>query len=335
MKRALHLANQPSSLVRPFRVFCPLRVSGLVRLGLLTTFGLLVFVPLVRAQDMSFGADETGGDMSFDVEDTEEGEGEELSTDDDILGELATPDVEGETGQETGADGDGKKETPEEIYAVQQVYALRLNRLELAPSYSTTLNDPYISHPGLGMALNYWWTNVLAIGANFIWYDGLESESDLNFFSRRSTRVAIPINEYQLGAHANFTYVPLYGKFSAFNKFIFQWDTYLVGGVGVMRTRPISVIDPDIRDFDWGTRLAFNVGFGIRIFLTRWLTMFGEIRDYIFLEKFENAEVAVDPSIREDSSSWLQDGSTVVNNVTAQVGLTFFLPPRFKYKLPK
>ena len=32
----------------------------------------------------------------------------------------------------------------------------------------------------------------LAVGANFLWYQGIESESDLNFSIRRSTRFAVP-----------------------------------------------------------------------------------------------------------------------------------------------
>ena len=34
------------------------------------------------------------------------------------------------------------RKSPEEIYAVQQIYALRLKRAELAPSAAFTLNDP-------------------------------------------------------------------------------------------------------------------------------------------------------------------------------------------------
>ena len=124
------------------------------------------------------------------------------------------------------------------------MYVLRSGRFELAPSYATTVNDPYVWHPALSVGLNYWVTNVLAVGANFLWYQGIESESDLNFSVRRSTRLAVPITEYQLGAHLNFTYVPIYGKFSMFNSSIFQWDSYLIGGVGMMRTRPVAVVDP-------------------------------------------------------------------------------------------
>jgi outer membrane beta-barrel protein len=211
---------------------------------------------------------------------------------------------------------------------------LRTGRFELAPTYSQTFNDQFVSHPSIGAGLNYWITNVLAVGANFLWYQGLETDADLNFSIRRSARLAVPVTEYQLGAHLNFTYVPIYGKFEMFNDSIFQWDGYLVGGVGVLRTRPVPVIDPAVRTFDFGWRVAFNAGIGIRVFVTRWLTVFGELRDYLYMEKLENLEVALGPA-REDPSTWIDENSTLTNNVTVSLGITMFFPFTFEYSYPK
>jgi outer membrane beta-barrel protein len=232
-----------------------------------------------------------------------------------------------------------RSEVREEIYAVQPIYALRLNRFELAPSAAFTMNDQYVTHTAASVGLNYWWTNVLAIGFNFLWYQGLENESDLNFFVRRSTRLAVPVTEYQLGAHLNFTYVPLYGKFSMFNEYIFQWDAYVIGGLGFMRTRPLSVVDPEVRtpneaEFNFQFRVAFNVGVGIRVFLTRWLAVFGELRNYMYLERLENLDVAVGAA-RRDPSTWLDDNVSFTNNVTAHIGLSLFFPFTFEYQHPR
>lgn len=143
------------------------------------------------------------------------------------------------------------------------------------------------------------------------------------------------MNQWQTGAWLNFTYVPLYGKFAMFNKFIFQWDAYLVGGVGLMRTRPIPVIDQAVRNFDWQNRMSFDVGLGIRVFLSRWLAFVFEIRDYMWIDKYENLNVAPLITDRVDPNTWYQSGSSLVNNVSMGVGLTFFIPPRFEYRLPK
>ncbi len=296
------------------------------------------------AQDMSFSLDDTeggsgdtssgdGADMSFSEGESEGGSGTTGSG--DVIGDLAGGD--GSAGTATASTREAperQEEAREEIYAVQQIYALRINRVELLPSYSATLNDPFVSHSGLGLGINYWWTNVLALGVNFIWYEGLEAESDLNFFVRRSTRLAVPINSYQLGAHLNFTYVPIYGKFAMFNEFIFQYDAYVIGGVGLMRTRPIPVVDPEVRSFEFGERVAFNLGIGLRVFVTRWLAIYGEIRDYMYLEQLESLEVGLGGE-REQRETWSQSSPAFINNVTAHIGLSIFLPFDFDYRLPR
>lgn len=293
-------------------------------------------------------------DMSFDINESETGSAK---------GEKATEDKGPEKDQKAGAEAKSSessdvltqlaagtdtkkatedrpqreqraKEVAEEIYAVQRIYALRNGRLELAPSLSATLNDQYVSHKAVGGALNYWISNVLAIGVNILWYQGLESDSALNFHIRRSTRLAVPITEYQLGAHLNFQYVPIYGKFSMFSEYIFQWDAYLLGGVGMMRTRPFAVVDPAIRTFNFDFRVAFNAGLGIRVFITRYLTVFAEIRDYMYLEKLENRNVGLGTD-REKETTWLADQATLTHNVAAQVGLSLFFPFTFNYDYPK
>ena len=283
--------------------------------------------------DMSFGEGDAGAEGEGDA-DMSFGEGDDGGGGDDLMGDLAG----GDDGLGQVEQRERPTETVEEIYAVQQIYALRLNRLELAPSAAFTINDPYVSHPAVSVALNYWFTNVLALGVNFLWYqwgDPTSRESDLNFFVRRATRLGIPITEWQLGAHLNFTYVPFYGKFSVFREFIFQWDAYVVGGVGMMRTRPVPVIDPEFRSFDFETRVAFNLGLGLRIFLSRFAGVFFEFRDYAYLERFENLNVAPVAAQRQDESTWFADSTTFTNNVTVQVGFTLFFPFTFEYELPK
>ncbi len=285
-------------------------------------------------------------DMDFSLEETEDGAGGP-SPDasgggssggaDDIFGSIVEEAQQTEA-TEASSSEPRRDEDVEEVYAIQRVYALRLRRAELLPSVAINLNDPYQSHLGFGLGVNYWFTNVLAIGANAIWYDLGDlsgTESDTSFFTRRSTRLGIPLNEWQTGAWLNFTYVPIYGKFAAFNRFIFEWDAYLVGGVGMMRTRPIPVFDPSVRDFDWGTRVSFDAGLGIRVFLSRWLTMNFEFRDYIFLERYENTRIPVNPDERSDPDNWLSNGSTVTHNASIQVGFTLFIPPSFDYQQPK
>lgn len=227
-----------------------------------------------------------------------------------------------------------QKNVRADVYAVQQIYALRRGRFELMPYWSFSLNDQFVSHLGPGLGVNYYLTNVLAIGFNGTFHQPFNGDSDFNFQNRRATRLAVPLNEYQAAGTVNFTYVPMYGKFSGFSQFIFHYDGYIVGGVGALRTRPIAVIDPDNRKFDYDWRLAMSIGIGLRVFLNRWFAVTAEIRDYIYVEQLENTEVARTQTEQRNPDTWFGD-KPLTNNVQAQLGISMFLPFSWEYRLPK
>ena len=164
------------------------------------------------------------------------------------------------------------------------------------------------------------------------YYQPFNSDSQFNFETRRAAHVAVPLSEYQWGAALNFTYVPIAGKFAGFGDFIFQYDAYIVGGVGALSTRPIPTIDPDNRSFSFEPKLAFNAGIGLRIFFNRWFAIDGEIRDYIFADKLEATSISPNP---RDQNTWYDKSSKLTNAVQAQVGVSIFIPFSFDYRLPK
>ena len=71
----------------------------------------------------------------------------------------------------------------------------------------------------------------------------------------------------------------------------------------------------------------------MRIFLSRWLAFYFEFRDYMWIDKYENVNVPV--AERLDPGTWYQQDSKLVQNASIGLGLTFFIPPRFQYRLPK
>lgn len=230
-----------------------------------------------------------------------------------------------------------------QMYAVQQIYALRNHRFEVNPYFGITMNDQFVGHPGPGIAVNWYITNVLAVGVNGNFYAGLNSNSNFNLQTSRAARVGEPVTEYQWNANANFTYVPAYGKFAGFSNFIFHYDFFVLGGVGAISTRPIAVVDPDNRTFSFKPKVAFHVGGGIRIFFNRWLAATLEVSDYLFFDELENPQIADGIStsgdkkpLTQDPSTWLDPaGASFTNNVQAQVGLSVFLPFSWEYRLPK
>jgi outer membrane beta-barrel protein len=234
---------------------------------------------------------------------------------------------------------EAKKTVRAEIYAVQQQYVIKAQRFEIMPYFEVTLNDQFVSHNAPGLALNYYITQVLAVGVNGNWYGGLNADSDFNFQNRRAARIAVPLNEYQASGDLNFTYVPMYGKFAGFGDFIFHYDAFIDGGLGLIRTRPIAVIDPDNRVFTWNNLINFDVGIGFRIFFNRWLAAILEVRDLMYFEKIENIAVSTAPLSSPNGplnqSTWYDKDSHFTNDVQMQVGLSIFLPTSFDYTLPK
>lgn len=227
-----------------------------------------------------------------------------------------------------------------EMYAVQQIYALRYHRVEVNPYFAVTMNDQFVSHDGPGVAINFYLTNVLAIGINGNFYQGLNGNSSFNLQTSRAARVGEPITEYQWNANGNITYVPAYGKFAGFSDFIFHYDFFVLAGAGAISTRPIAVIDPDNRSFTFKPKFAGHAGVGLRIFFNRWLSAVLEISDYIFPEELENPRIAdgLDAKNKpnaQNPATWLRDGSSITNNVQAQLGLSVFLPFTWEYRLPK
>lgn len=221
----------------------------------------------------------------------------------------------------------------ESIYAVQQVYVMRARRVEFNPWWNaTSLNDQFVQHKGPGIGINYYITNVLGIGANFRYYSPFNTDSRFNGQVRRAARVAVPLNEYQWGASLDFNYVFAYGKFAGFGDFIFEYDAYVLGGVGALSTRPIAVIDPDNRNFEYKPKLAFDVGLGLRIFLSKWFAVNVAVKDYMYNEQLENLSTnEVNPALKKD---WLGNNS-FTSNVELQTGLSLFVPFSFDYRLPK
>jgi len=255
-----------------------------------------------------------------------------------------TPDApQCQVAKEINLNTEAKKSIRAEVYAVQQQYVIKAHRLEIMPYFAFTLNDQFVSHDAPGLALNYYITQVLAVGLNGNWYGGLNSNSDFDFEVRRSAIIEVPLNDYQASGDLNFTYVPMYGKFAGFGDFIFNYDAYIEGGVGLIRTKPIPVIDPDNRKFDWNNLVDFDVGIGFRIFFNRWLAAIIEVRDIMFFDKIENYKVASgattlplnSPQNPLNPATWYDPSTHFTNDVQLQVGLSFFLPTSFDYRLPK
>jgi outer membrane beta-barrel protein len=317
-----------------------------IRIALVTASVLLSYPLGAFAQDEAADEEEfedEGGELEEEDEVLdEEGDGEISDEEDEGLGSIC--EIDPEACPSVDFDKEAARPIREPLYAVQQIFVLRRQRVEFQPFWGFTLNDQFVSHDAPGLGFNYWITNVLAVGLNGSFYRPFNTDSAFNYQTRRAARIGVPLTEYEWAAALNFTYAPVMGKFSGFGDFIFQYDAYVVGGVGGISTRPVPILDPDNRFYDFKPKLAFNAGVGVHIFFNRWFAATLEIRDYIFNDELENTctppgsqpEIGCPEALSpEDQDGWLDDDKQLTNAVQAQLGLSIFFPFSFEYRLPK
>jgi outer membrane beta-barrel protein len=228
-------------------------------------------------------------------------------------------------------DKEAARQFKEPLYAVQQIYALRVRRFEINPYWSITLNDQFVGHPGPGVQLNYYITNVLYAGLDGNYYQPFNVDSDFNANVRRAARVAVPLVEYQWSAALHAGYVFANGKFAGFQDFIFHYDAYAIGGVAFLSARPIPVIDPDNRSFEYEPEFGGTFGLGLRVFFSKWFGATFELRNFLVQERRENLTIDPNPA---NQATWVGDKELVVHT-QFQMGASIFIPFSFDYRLPK
>jgi outer membrane beta-barrel protein len=211
----------------------------------------------------------------------------------------------------------------QDIVVVTRKTFLKANRLELVPMIQITLNDNMIRHYGLTGQLNYWLTDVLAVGVEgqLFRHQFLEPYDLVATAYRRLPT----LNQYNFGASLNFHYVPFYAKFAVFNAGIVHWEGMITAGVGVTQS---EVIPRDPQFPGWtNTLITPNVGFTSRFFLFDWLTFDLGVRDYIFVDKFESVNrMTADVDMAKSNAT-----SQLINHVMFTAGVSFWIPPSFSY----
>jgi len=215
----------------------------------------------------------------------------------------------------------------QDIIVVPRKAVLKTGRLELAPFAGLTVNDPLIRHWGFGGQLNYFFSDVFGVGLEGIYYKR-EITGTGGLIGLQYHRVPT-LNEMKWAASLDFSYVPIYGKFAFFNKSIIHWEASVIGGVGLTHTTIIPR-NPQDDTFD-NDDITPSLGIGGRIFLSQWLAVWFNFRDYIYPDKFENPNrmggTGADAKANADTQ--------IVNNLFLSLGASFFIPPRFSYHMAK
>jgi len=276
-------------------------------------------------------ADEGAGEKASEAEAppaaAQEGVKEELPDLSDEVKE-ATASQKDEAAREAAA----ARRSWEDIVVVPRKSFLKGGRLELAPFSAITVNDVLIRHYSFGGDLNYYLSDIFSVGLEGQYFikERSERESLVGYqYNRAST-----LNRFLYSGSLVFGYVPTYGKFGLFNKYIVHWDFTLNAGIGVIKTEIIPVVPTDATF--GGYRVCPHAGVSSRLFVTDWLALSIGLRDYIFLDKFEplnrheyNGRVMTLAEAKANASS------SITQNFMMFVSAGFYLPPSFQYKYPR
>ncbi|HKD40663.1 MAG TPA: outer membrane beta-barrel domain-containing protein [Myxococcaceae bacterium] len=124
------------------------------------------------------------------------------------------------------------------VKSVQRKVYLKKHRFELAPSVSTSVNDPYYSKYALNIRGAYYLADTLALAGRFSWMGVFGSSvypSDDARTAKRDFQSRIFYSVPQWSTMGDVEWSPLYGKVAIFNS-ILHIDAYILGGAGVVQT---------------------------------------------------------------------------------------------------
>lgn len=215
--------------------------------------------------------------------------------------------ADSELGEDSGVGETGIGKTlAERISAVSQPVFLKAGRFELAPFGGVSASDAFFRRWSVGARGSFHILDSLSIdggGAWNFWSEPLQAAVFLG------TDPGELNDESKLLGYADIgvTFSPIYGKIALASEWIIHFDGYLSGGGGGVFSlpdpaNPFTPVSP-----------ALEVGAGGRIFLTRWMVLRADVRDYIH-------------------PGQLGGQLNLQNLVVLNIGLGFYFPFDFEYE---
>jgi outer membrane beta-barrel protein len=189
------------------------------------------------------------------------------------------------------------------IKAVARKTFVKTGRFELQPSMMVTVNDAFFRSFAAAGRVS-WHLNeafALEVGGAYIPPFFVQKLEPVDLLREQLALINADNKVFAL-ADVGLTFSPLYGKVAVLGDGIIQFDGFLSAGVGATFDNGADLVHP-----------TMDIGAGARVFLTRWLVVRGDIRDYVYPQ--EKAGI-----------------STLQNLLFVSVGLGFYFPLDFEYQ---
>jgi hypothetical protein len=212
---------------------------------------------------------------------------------------------------------DAQEETP----AVAPPEATSDGRVELRPFAGWAAQDQSTIGGFFGADASYRLHPNWAIGADAALYAPFNGSSGVP--------LTHPINETAWSASVDVALLPW-----APAPRLGAVEGYVLLGVGAVSTRPVSIVDPSHRQFDYRTLVQLSPGIGLRVFLSPALSVSLELRDMLYFDNHEAARIAPgsealppsDPASPRNPNTWFATGSSFTECYQARLGIGWLAP---------
>jgi hypothetical protein len=185
------------------------------------------------------------------------------------------------------------------------------HRFAVTPSWTHAFVPRSVSFEAIGLTAQTFFGETRRIGV------GLTGALYSPF---SQTRAAVPAStpaSETLGVLlAEFSWVAVRGQ---------RAELSVVGGVGTVASRPLSLVDPEHRAFSYDAQLAMSGGAVARVYLTREVALSLEARNVVYVAQQENARIA--ERTPDDPSYWY-GARPITPAFETRLGLTVFLSAR-------
>jgi hypothetical protein len=217
----------------------------------------------------------------------------------------------------TAAAGAQETDAPRDVPA--------LHRLELRPYAGWAAVPDSVTGPFAGADVTFRLAPAVAIGIDAAAYGP---------FNRSPASPLHPLNEARDSFDLDATLFPWPARARG-DTAAGTFEPYLLAGLGIIHTRPVSVVDPANRSFDYNALIDLALGMGIRVFVADRIAFTLELRDLLYFEKRENENVpsgsASDPmnafSNPRNPATWYDANTHFTSCLELRLGASFFVGP--------
>jgi outer membrane beta-barrel protein len=197
----------------------------------------------------------------------------------------------------------------DKVKAVQRKGFLKRGRFEVAPMFAATVNDAFYQKFGGGLRLAYNLQDSFALALRGTYFTPYRTdnvrEGKVAFQSQLLT------SQLYGQVMLDGIWSPVYGKAAFLSRSIVHFDLFLAAGFGLVWSA--TSLEPR----NEGPHLATDVGGGVRFYPKEWLAF----------------ELGMLATLYPDRPILSVPG-TVQSVFVANVGFSFFFPPKFEYVYP-